>query len=78
MPHCDLELYEAVLRAIWNPEGISNFLLIGNQLQEYIDKFVVSICRVIPLLSDHRYLKTLKQQTNKRTEIKGSVPVTSR
>lgn len=38
MPHCDLELYEAVLRAIWNPKGISNFLLLGNQLQEYIDK----------------------------------------
>lgn len=70
MPHCDLELYEAVLRAIWNPESISKFLLLGNQLQEYIDKFVVSIRRVICLLSDHRYLKHLNSRPMSTLKLK--------
>ncbi|KAF5330962.1 hypothetical protein D9619_005996 [Psilocybe cf. subviscida] len=38
MPHCDMELYEALLRANWTPESLASCFLLGNQLQEYIDK----------------------------------------
>ncbi|KAF8968378.1 hypothetical protein BDZ97DRAFT_1902982 [Flammula alnicola] len=37
MPHCDIELYEAVLRSNWSLEGLSKLFILGNQLQEYID-----------------------------------------
>ncbi|KIM49463.1 hypothetical protein M413DRAFT_438648 [Hebeloma cylindrosporum] len=58
MPHCDLELYEAVLQGIWTQEGISNFFLLGNHLQEYIDNRPIStleskvpcLLRAVPFL----------------------------
>lgn len=81
MPHCDLELYEAVLRAIWNPESISNFFLLGNQLQEYVDKWARSGYHLSrDTFADARssLSSTLKQQTNKHTRIKSSVPFTGR
>ncbi|KAF8188379.1 SRR1-domain-containing protein [Pholiota molesta] len=37
MPHCDIELYDAVLRANWSTTGLSNLFILGNRLQEYVD-----------------------------------------
>jgi hypothetical protein len=38
MPHCDKELYDSILEANWTPDQLSNFILVGNRLAEYIDK----------------------------------------
>lgn len=35
MPHCDKDLYEGVLKSIWNPKDLSKFLIIGNDLSLY-------------------------------------------
>jgi hypothetical protein len=39
MPHCDLELYEELLKAIYNPHSQtmnSKLLIIANELSEYV------------------------------------------
>ena len=38
MPHCDMELYEALLKANWSKEGLGNLVLIGNNLADYLDR----------------------------------------
>ncbi|KAI0797800.1 SRR1-domain-containing protein [Abortiporus biennis] len=38
MPHCDLQLYENLLRENWSRERLPNLLLIANRLSEYLDK----------------------------------------
>lgn len=38
MPHCDIELYDALLRANWSALGLARLFLVGNALQEYIDR----------------------------------------
>ncbi|KAJ6546516.1 SRR1-domain-containing protein [Mycena vulgaris] len=37
MPHCDLDLYENVLRANWSRERLPYVILISNRLGDYID-----------------------------------------
>ncbi|KAI9064223.1 SRR1-domain-containing protein [Trametes sanguinea] len=37
MPHCDLKLYENLLRANWSQENLPNVLLIANRLSEYAE-----------------------------------------
>ncbi|KAJ7109211.1 SRR1-domain-containing protein [Mycena epipterygia] len=37
MPHCDLELYENVLRANWSREQLPYVILISNRLGDYVD-----------------------------------------
>ncbi|KAH9854032.1 hypothetical protein C2E23DRAFT_894228 [Lenzites betulinus] len=37
MPHCDLDLYENVLRENWSRARLPNILLIANRLHEYAD-----------------------------------------
>jgi len=37
MPHCDLELYENILRANWTKERLRRLLLIGNHLGRYTE-----------------------------------------
>ncbi|KAH9484029.1 SRR1-like protein [Psilocybe cubensis] len=51
MPHCDIELYDTLLRANWNKEGLSNLFLLGNQLQEYLDNKPASVLETsVPFL----------------------------
>lgn len=39
MPHCDMELYENLLRANWKPHiNALNLLFIANQLSDYVVK----------------------------------------
>ncbi|RDB24040.1 SRR1-like protein [Hypsizygus marmoreus] len=37
MPHCDMELYENILKANWSSEQLSNLLFVANRLADYID-----------------------------------------
>jgi len=37
MPHCDMELYEALLQSNWGPERIPNLFLVANRLADYVD-----------------------------------------
>ncbi|KAF8162900.1 hypothetical protein B0H34DRAFT_693382 [Crassisporium funariophilum] len=37
MPHCDMELYESLLRANWTAERLQYIFLLGNRLEDYID-----------------------------------------
>ncbi|KAL0580242.1 translation machinery-associated protein 20 [Marasmius crinis-equi] len=37
MPHCDMELYEAVLEANWSEPQIRTLGLIANRLEDYVD-----------------------------------------
>lgn len=38
MPHCDLQLYENLLRENWTRERLSNVVLIANRLSEYAER----------------------------------------
>jgi hypothetical protein len=38
MPHCDISLYESLLRQNWSIESLSNMFFIANHFQEYIDR----------------------------------------
>ncbi|KAF6764769.1 hypothetical protein DFP72DRAFT_869208 [Ephemerocybe angulata] len=38
MLHCDMELYEAILKANWDRDRIRNLVLIGNSLTDYLDR----------------------------------------
>jgi len=40
MPHCDMELYENVLRKNWTRERLTNLVLVSNQLEAYVEKYV--------------------------------------
>lgn len=40
MPHCDLQLYENLLRENWTRERLSNVVLIANRLSEYAERWV--------------------------------------
>ena len=40
MPHCDLQLYESLLRANWSPEQLPQLVLIANRFSEYLDRCV--------------------------------------
>jgi hypothetical protein len=40
MPHCDMELYENILKANWSPEKLSNLLFVSNRLLDYIDRWL--------------------------------------
>lgn len=37
MPHCDLDLYETILRAHWSETLLSQILLVCNHFQDYVD-----------------------------------------
>ncbi|KAF5387126.1 hypothetical protein D9615_001843 [Tricholomella constricta] len=37
MPHCDMELYESLLKANWSRSSLRNLLLVANRLADYID-----------------------------------------
>ncbi|KZT11469.1 uncharacterized protein LAESUDRAFT_720709 [Laetiporus sulphureus 93-53] len=37
MPHCDVQLYENLLRENWSQAGLPNLVLIANRLSEYAD-----------------------------------------
>lgn len=37
MPHCDLHLYETLLRSNWNTAQLSNMFLVGNHLKAYLE-----------------------------------------
>ena len=49
MPHCDMELYENLLRANWKPHTDTlKLLFIANQLSDYIVKWVLWLaCRFL-------------------------------
>ena len=38
MPHCDMGLYEALLRDNWSSERLCNLFLIGNLFSDYLVK----------------------------------------
>ncbi|KAJ8699780.1 hypothetical protein PTI98_002868 [Pleurotus ostreatus] len=38
MPHCDLSLYENILRANWTPQRLARLVLVANNLSDYIQK----------------------------------------
>ncbi|KAF8352287.1 SRR1-domain-containing protein [Amanita rubescens] len=61
MPHCDMELYENLLRANWKPHiDALKLLFIANQLSDYIDNNPLQVLKdkapylvdVVPLLQD--------------------------
>jgi len=35
MPHCDIGLYQGLLKANWTREGMQKVLILGNPLDEY-------------------------------------------
>jgi len=37
MPHCDIIIYENLLKANWSKEKLSNILLVANCLADYLD-----------------------------------------
>ena len=37
MPHCDIELYENILKANWSRDRLSNLFLLGNRLATYVE-----------------------------------------
>lgn len=41
MPHCDLRLYESVIRANWSLDGLSRILFLSNSFGDYVDKCVL-------------------------------------
>ncbi|KAN0077254.1 SRR1 domain containing protein [Tylopilus felleus] len=42
MPHCDLNLYETVIRANWTLEGLCNLVFLANRFSDYVDNNSVS------------------------------------
>jgi hypothetical protein len=38
MPHCDLVIYENLLKANWSKEKLPNILLVANRLADYLDR----------------------------------------
>ncbi|KAI9571509.1 SRR1-domain-containing protein [Boletus coccyginus] len=40
MPHCDLKLYEMVIRANWTLDGLCNVVFLANRFRDYVDKYV--------------------------------------
>ena len=38
MPHCDLQLYENLLRENWTEQRLLNVVLIANRLSEYAER----------------------------------------
>ncbi|KAF8911160.1 SRR1-domain-containing protein, partial [Gymnopilus junonius] len=60
MPHCDIELYDALLRANWCQESLPRLFLLGNQLREYLENkstrtlesTVPYLLRAAPLLTN--------------------------
>jgi hypothetical protein len=40
MPHCDLKLYEMVIRANWTLEGLCNIIFLANRFSDYVNKYV--------------------------------------
>ena len=38
MPHCDLELYDAVLKANWEDSKLQKLTFISNQFSHYVEK----------------------------------------
>lgn len=38
MPHCDLVIYENLLKANWSKERLPNILLVANRLADYLDR----------------------------------------
>ncbi|KAF5365629.1 hypothetical protein D9758_003286 [Tetrapyrgos nigripes] len=59
MPHCDIELYENVLRKNWTGERLSNLILVSNRLEDYVENNSVdklestapAVLRIVPFLS---------------------------
>lgn len=58
LPHCELWLYEALVRANWTPDGLSSLLMISNSFHTYSDKLLAKemrnlypcVWRLTPLL----------------------------
>ncbi|KAL4077356.1 hypothetical protein V8B97DRAFT_2004227 [Scleroderma yunnanense] len=52
MPHCDLKLYEIVLRANWSRQRLCNMVLVANSFGDYFDHNLTSrLEREAPCLS---------------------------
>jgi len=43
LPHCELWLYEALVRANWTPDGLSSLLMISNSFHTYSDKYAATL-----------------------------------
>lgn len=39
MPHCDMELYENLIKTNWSRERLPNLVLVANRLADYIDRY---------------------------------------
>jgi hypothetical protein len=48
LPHCELWLYEADIRANWTPEGLSSLLMISNRFHTYSDQCVLLLFIIHP------------------------------
>ncbi|KAG8217546.1 hypothetical protein J3R82DRAFT_5695 [Butyriboletus roseoflavus] len=42
MPHCDLKLYERVIRANWTLQGLCNVVFLANRFRDYVDNNAAS------------------------------------
>jgi hypothetical protein len=38
MPHCELELYDAVLAANWDAERLTTIAILGNSFSDYVER----------------------------------------
>ncbi|TFK42996.1 SRR1-domain-containing protein, partial [Crucibulum laeve] len=71
MPHCDMELYESLLRANWAPERLCNLFLVANHLKDYLDSNpthtletrVPCLLRLAPLLEFKQLPASKSRQT---------------
>ncbi|KAF4603921.1 hypothetical protein EYR40_001095 [Pleurotus pulmonarius] len=61
MPHCDLSLYENILRANWTPQRLEHLVLVANNLSDYIqnksqrelEEHAPCLLRTVPILVSH-------------------------
>lgn len=60
MPHCDLQLYNNLLEANWEPSLLRNVVIFGNSLKSYIDSFLPEYARDLSSSDSRRKLSFLK------------------
>jgi len=47
LPHCELWLYEAIIRANWTPDGLPSILMISNSFHTYSDNLLTKEMRTL-------------------------------
>ena len=54
MPHCDVQLYDNLLRENWTRGRLEQLVLIANRFSEYLDRCVLSQPILVPNFAGFR------------------------